>query len=227
MIWLVPPEQINVVAGPLQAIASGVAGLGEHGWLVVSVVAVFLAVARIGAVGAWLTGSARVAFVVGLDRYFPAAFGRIHPRWRTPYIAILVQGLIATLFLFLSILGKGTTVETAFLILIDMSLLIYFIPYLYLFVCFMVHCWRRHNPTALIVPGGRAGALVAGISGFGITLFAMGLALSPPPGTADILIHEAKLGGGSLLLLGLGLVIYRRAKSEAAVLARSRDRRIA
>jgi len=214
MIWLVPAAQINVVAGPLQAISNGMAGAGEHGWLVVSAVALLLAIARIGGVGAWLTGSARVAFVVGLDRYFPAAFGRVHPRWRTPYIAILVQGLIASFFLVLSVLGKGTTVETAFLILIDMSLLIYFVPYLYLFVCFIVHCWRRDRATVLLVPGGRLGALVAGGCGFGITLFAMALAMIPPPGTADTLIHEAKLGGGSLLLLGLGLVIYWRARAK-------------
>ncbi len=212
MIWLVPGEQINVVAGPLQAISNGVTGFGEYGWPVVSVVALLLAVYRIGGLGAWLTGSARVAFVVGLDRYFPAAFGRVHPRWHTPYIAILVQGLIASFFLVLSVLGKGTTIETAFLILIDMSLLIYFVPYLYLFVCFVVHCWRRDHATALIIPGGRLGALVAGGCGFGITLFAMALAMIPPPGTADTLIHEAKLGGGSLLLLGLGLVIYWRAR---------------
>ena len=203
MIWLVPAEQINVVAGPLQGIAPIlVPPTGKR------------AVARIGGVGAWLTGSARVAFVVGLDRYFPAAFGRVHPRWRTPYIAILVQGLIAGLFLVLSVLGKGTTVETAFLILIDMSLLIYFVPYLYLFVCFMVHCWRQHQTAALITPGGRIGALVAGVCGFGITLFAMVLAMIPPPGTPDTLIHEAKLGGGAFLLLGLGLFIYRRAKAK-------------
>jgi amino acid transporter len=147
-----------------------------------------------------------------LDRYFPAGFARVHPRWRTPYIAILIQGLIATVFLFLSVVGKGTTVETAFLILIDMSLLIYFVPYLYLFACFMVHCLREQNAPIVIVPGGRVGALVAGVSGFGITLFAMLLAMIPPPGTGDILLHEAKLGGGSLLLLGAGLLIYWRAR---------------
>jgi hypothetical protein len=76
----------------------------------------------------------------------------------------------------------------------------------------MVHCWKKHNTAALIIPGGRVGVLVAGVSGFGITLFAMALAMIPPPGTTDTLIHEAKLGGGSLLLLGVGLVIYWRAK---------------
>jgi glutamate:GABA antiporter len=214
MIWLVPREQINVVAGPLQAISNGMAGFGSNAWLVVSGVALLLAVARVGGVGAWLTGSARVAFVVGLDRYFPAAFGRIHPRWHTPHVAILVQGLIAVMFLLLSVLGKGTTVETAFLILIDMSLVIYFIPYLYLFVCFMVHCWRHHGEGTLIVPGGRATALVAGSCGAAITLFAMVVAMFPPPGTANILVHELKLGGGTLLLVGIGLAIYWRAKAK-------------
>src|SRR5207248_1334748 len=158
---------------------------GRNGWWIVAFIAMLLTAARIGAVGAWLVGSSRVAFVVGLDRYFPEGFSRIHPRWRTPHVAILVQGIIAVFFLLLSVLGKGTTVETAFLILIDMSLLIYFVPYLYLFVCFMVHCWKGHNPLPLIIPGGRIGALVAGVSGFAITLFAMALALIPPPGTTD------------------------------------------
>ncbi|MFN2623164.1 MAG: APC family permease [Chthoniobacterales bacterium] len=210
MLWLVPRDQINVVAGPLQAIANGA---GRNGWWIVAFIALLLTVARIGAVGAWLVGSSRVAFVVGLDRYFPQAFSRLHRRWRTPHVAILVQGIIAVFFLLLSVLGKGTTVETAFLILIDMSLLIYFVPYLYLFVCFIVHCWKRDHET-LVVPGGRAGTLLAGTSGFGITLFAMVVAMFPPPGTAEVWLHELKLGGGAVLLLGAGLVIYWRARTK-------------
>jgi glutamate:GABA antiporter len=219
MIWLVPNDSINLVAGALQAIANGLAGLGQPGALVVSVIALLLTVARIGGVGAWLTGSARVAFVVGLDRYFPAAFGRIHPRWRTPYVAILVQAVIALLFLVLSVLGKGTTVETAFLILIDMSLLIYFIPYLYLFACFMVYCWRHRTGRALIVPGGAFGGIIAGVSGAAITLFAMVVAVFPPPGTTNILVHEAKLIGGSFFLLAVGWLIYWRARRSRGTIS--------
>ena len=208
MLWLMPREQINVVAGPLQGIATGG---GENGWWLVSTMALLLTLARIGGVGAWLVGSSRVAFVIGLDRYFPQAFSRIHPRWKTPYVAILVQGALAILFLLLSVLGKGTTVETAFLILIDMSLLIYFIPYLYLFICLMVHS-RRQPGGSLIIPGGRIGALVAGISGASITFFAMVVALFPPPGTSQVWLHELKLGGGAIILLSAGLVIYWRAR---------------
>ena len=218
MLWLVPREAVNVVAGPLQAIANGMRDLGGVWWWVVPLAALFLTLARIGGLGAWLTGSARVAFVVGLDHYFPPAFARIHPRWHTPYVAIIVQAPIAALFLLLSVLGKGTTVEKAFLILIDMSLLIYFVPYIYLFITFMVHCRKRNRniDEPMIVPGGRNGALIIGLCGLSITLFAMIVAMIPPPGTSDILIHEAKVAGGSLFLVLIGLIIYWRAKGKMA-----------
>jgi amino acid transporter len=216
VLWLIPNNDINIVAGPLQAIANGMRDFGGAWWWVAPLAALLLTVARIGGLGAWLTGSSRIAFVVGLDRYFPPAFARVHPRWRTPYVAILVQAPIAVFFLILSVLGKGTTVERAFLILIDMSLLIYFIPYCYLFICFMVHCHKsRRNGEALIVPGGPVGSLVVGLCGLSITLFAMVVAMVPPPGTPDVLIHEAKLGGGPLFLILIGLFIYWRAKRAA------------
>ncbi len=207
MLWLVRRDEINAVAGPLQAIANGMAGTGTAGWWVVSMVALLLTVARLGSLGAWLTGSARVAFVVGVDRYFPPAFGRLHPKWRTPYIAILVQAGIAVFFLFVSVIGKGTTVERAFLILIDMSLLIYFVPYLYLFLCFIAQARRG---------SGKFFGVGAGVSGTVITLFAMVVAVFPPPGTANVWLHETKLLGGAFLLLGIGIVIYRRASKTAS-----------
>jgi glutamate:GABA antiporter len=214
MLWMVPRQEINIVAGSLQAITIGMREVGRAWWWVAPIVAILLTVSSIGGLGAWLSGSARVAFVVGLDRYFPPAFGCIHPRWRTPYVAILIQAPITAFFLLLSVLGKGTTVEKAFLILLDMSLLIYFIPYIYLFITFMVHCGRRRTDQSLLVPGGAIGALIAGSCGLAITLFAMIVALIPPPGTSQIWIHEAKLGGGSLLLLLLGLFIYCRQREK-------------
>ncbi len=216
MLWIVPRPEINIVAGLLQAISNGMRDFGNAWWWVAPFIALLLTVSSIGGLGAWLTGSARVAFVVGLDRYFPAAFARIHPRWRTPYVAILIQAPIAAFFLFLSVLGKGTTVEKAFLILIDMSLLIYFIPYIYLFVCFMVHCLkkRRDNDERLLVPGGAGGALIVGLCGLSITLFAMVVAMIPPPGTSDPWLREMKVAGGSLLLVLSGFFFYWRAKRQ-------------
>ena len=53
--------------------------------------AMLVTVGNAGGVGSTVAGVARVPFVVGIDRYLPAAFGRIHPKWKTPYVAILVQ----------------------------------------------------------------------------------------------------------------------------------------
>ena len=48
-----------------------------------------------------------------------------------------------------------------------------------------------------------------GVSGLLITLLAMIVATIPPPGTADVWLHEVKLMGGSLVLILIGLFIYR------------------
>ena len=136
-------------------------------------------IGNIGGVGAWLTGPARVAFVIGLDRYFPPAFGRVHPKWKTPYVAILTQAVLATVFLLVSVLGNGTTVEKAYLIILDTMLLVYFIPYIYLFLCYLIdrlrHAERRGRRCRL-----RAKAAIIGVAGLSLTLFAMIIATVPP-----------------------------------------------
>src|SRR5262249_60599609 len=99
VLWTVPREKINVVSGFLQAIEMGTQQIGTNLWWVAPVCAVLYTIGNIGGVGAWLTGPARVALGIGLDRYFPPAFGKIHPKWKTPYVAILIQSILATLFL--------------------------------------------------------------------------------------------------------------------------------
>ena len=131
--------------------------------LVAVLCAAFYTIGNLGSVGAWLIGPARVAFVIGLDRYFPKGFAAVHPRWHTPYVAILVQAALATIFLLLSVLGKGTNVEDVYLILLDTQILIYFIPYLYLFVVFLIH--RRHGESSnevVLAPGGLLGGWLTG-----------------------------------------------------------------
>jgi glutamate:GABA antiporter len=219
VLWLVPHGEINRVAGFLQAIQNGARNLSQNwgagfAWLAPFCAALYT-VGNIGGVGAWLTGPARVAFAVGLDRYFPAAFGRVHPRWRTPYVAIIVQATLATVFLLLSILGRGTNVEEVYLILLDTQLLIYFIPYLYLFTVFLLHR-RRAAPGDGVVeaPGGAAGAWAAGLSGLAVTLFAMVVATIPPPDTENPLLFRLKVIGGAAAFVLAGGVIYWVAKSR-------------
>src|SRR5438094_8410709 len=61
--------------------------------------AMLVTVGNAGGVGSTVAGIARVPFVVGVDRYLPKAFGKIHPRWGTPYVSILVQAAVSALVL--------------------------------------------------------------------------------------------------------------------------------
>jgi amino acid transporter len=130
VLWLVPNGDLNIVSGFLQGITAGAAAISPNLLWIAPFAAALYTISNVAGVGAWLSGPARVAFAIGLDRYFPPAFGKVHPKWRTPYVAILVQAALATVFLLISQLGKGSTVEHAYLILLDTQLLIYFIPYL-------------------------------------------------------------------------------------------------
>jgi amino acid transporter len=216
LLWLVPTGDINIVSGFLQATNAGAKLISPSLWWLAPLSAAAYTIGNIGGVGAWLTAPARVAFAIGLDRYFPPAFGKVHPKWKTPYVAILVQATLATVFLLVSQLGKGTTVEKAYLILLDTQLLIYFIPYVYLFISFLIHRKTEAPPDTVKVPGGPAVAWVVGLSGLLVTLFAMGVATVPPPDETQPLMFELKVVGGALGFVLLGAVVYWRAHRTPA-----------
>jgi amino acid transporter len=214
LLWLVPKGEINIVSGFLQATTAGARAISPSLWWLAPLSAAAYTLGNIGGVGAWLTGPARVAFAIGLDRYFPPAFGRVHPKWKTPYVAILVQAGLATIFLLLSVLGKGTTVERAYLILLDTQLLVYFIPYCYLFISFLIHKRTPPPPGTIIVPGGRAGAWAAGVSGLFVTVFAMIVAMVPPADEPNPGLFEIKVVGGALGFVIIGGIVYWRAQRK-------------
>ncbi|HET6796568.1 MAG TPA: APC family permease [Gemmatimonadales bacterium] len=213
LLWLVPSSEVHIVSGFFQAIAIGARDLGGLAWII-PIAATLYVLGNIGGIGAWLTGPARVAFVIGLDRYFPPAFGRVHPRWKTPYVAILTQAVLATVFLMLSVLGKGTTVEKAYLILLDTMLLVYFIPYIYLFICYLVVNLRESGGSTSWLTG-KAIAVIVGSAGLLLTLGAMIVATIPPSDTADPWIFRLKVIGGAALFVVLGGAVYWRGRRTA------------
>src|SRR5215475_4633441 len=75
VLWRLPNKDVNVVSGFLQAIKAGADNISPTlGW-VAALCAALYTIGNLGSVGAWLIGPARVAFVIGLDRYFPKSFG--------------------------------------------------------------------------------------------------------------------------------------------------------
>lgn len=207
----VPQAEITAVNGILLPIEQ----VGQYFGLgfLVFVCAGLIAVGGSGGTMAWFAGASRVPYVVGVDRYLPAAFGRLHPRLQTPHIAILVQAGVATLFTLIATAGAGTTVDAAYNILVDMCLILYFIPYLYLFLAVIaLRRSREGEGIEFRIPGGRAAVWATGLSGVLTTAIAILMALFPAELDAPA-SYLVKTVGGSLLVIFVGLIFYWRASS--------------
>jgi glutamate:GABA antiporter len=208
LLWLLPADQVDVRNGVFSGITFGSAALGIAWFGVLA--ALLVTIGNAGGVGATVAGVARVPFVAGIDNYLPSYFGKIHPRWKTPYISILIQAGLSALILILSQLNA--TVIGAYQFLVSMSVILYFIPFLYMYAAAIRLAYRRERDAggqAVLVPGGKAGIWITGSLAFLITLGAMVLA-AIPPGGENKLLFEVKLFGSTAAFVGTGLILYWR-----------------
>jgi len=210
VLVLIPAAGVSTTSGVFQAITAGSIAL-RIGFLGI-LAAIVVTVGNAGGVGSTVAGIARVPFVVGIDRYLPEAFGRIHPRWRTPYISILVQAVLSGLILFLSQI-KSHTVQAAYQFLVDATIILYFVPFLYMFAA-AIRLYsrqdRRQNKEAVLIPGGKSGVWIVSGTGFLIVLVGIFVSLVPPGDSVDKLGFELKLVGGTAGAMVIGLVLYWR-----------------
>ncbi|MGZ7074106.1 MAG: APC family permease, partial [Candidatus Angelobacter sp.] len=184
LLWLLPAEQVDVRNGVFQGITMGSAALGIAWFGMLA--ALLVTVGNAGGVGATVAGVARVPFVAGIDHYLPAFFGKIHSKWKTPYVSILIQAGISALILILSQINA--TILEAYQSLVDIAIILYFLPFLYMYASVIKLAYRPDRAAseqAVLVPGGKAGVWIAGSLGFIITLGSMILAVIPPGGVAN------------------------------------------
>ena len=214
LMWALPPGETSIISGVNQAITTAGARQGL-GWLG-SPVALLMTLAGLGGIGAWLIGSARLLFVGGLDRYLPPVFGKTHPRWKTPHVALLVQATLSGLFILAA--TQGDTVKGAYLKLVNATLIVYFIPYLYMFASALkLRVMISREPGAIPVPGGIAGSLFWNGLGFLTTVVSIVLALVPPEDSADKTSYFLQVFVGSFGFLAAGLILYAIAQRRRRV----------
>jgi amino acid transporter len=204
VLLALPSAQISGLQGIMQAIQAITAKLGVV-WLA-PIVAAFVTLNALGGVGGWFSATARLPFVAGIDRFLPSAFGELHPRWRTPYVALLVQAGIATLFIFLG--QAGTSVHGAYDALVSMGIIAYFIPFLFMFAAMIVLQREPAGPAVMRVPGGKPVAVVLAALGFLVTAVSIVLACVPPDDEPNKSLAVFKVVGSSLVLVGIGAVVY-------------------
>lgn len=201
-------RELSGITDAVQMVTSrvGVSGIG-------ALTGALLALSAFAGTVSWTAGAASVPFAAGVDSALPPAFARLHPRYRTPYIALIVQSAAASAIFLASLLvaiaGRTTSIQEAYDILVNLTIVIYFVPYLYLFGALVR---LRHdaggNEDELRIPGGRPGLWAIAGTGFASTLIAVVLTLLPPPG-AEALTYEANLIVQGAIMLGAGAVLYR------------------
>jgi len=209
VLSLVPAAEVSTTSGVFHAITTGSIAL-KIGLLGV-LAAMLVTVGNAGGVGSTVAGIARVPFVVGIDRYLPAAFGKIHSRWKTPYISILVQAGVSGAILLVSQINETT--RGAYQFLVDAAIILYFIPFLYMFAAAIKLFGRRdrsENKEAVLIPGGKPGVWIISIVGFLMVLFGIAVSLVPPGDSSDKVGFELKLVGGTVTAVALGLTLYYR-----------------
>jgi amino acid transporter len=206
MLVALPSSSISGLGGFMTAIEFLCRRLGVAA--LIAPVALLVAVSNVGAAGAYLTATARLPFVAGINHYLPAVFGRIHPRWKTPYFAIASYGLAGMLFGLLS--QAGTSVKGTYDLLVSMGVITYFIPYLFLFAAMIRLQGRPSAPDAIRLPGGRRLAIPLACLGIFSTSVTIILSLFPAEDERHPATALFKLIAMTLVLLLTGVAVYRR-----------------
>jgi len=212
VLLALPSTQVNSLQGLVQAVSATATRVGYPG--VLPLAAFLIALSNIGAAGAYLAAVARLPFVAGLDRFLPRAFGSLHPRWKTPWVALLTQFVLGVVFIFLG--QAGTSVKGAYDVLVSMGVITYFIPYLYLFAAMIKLQREPAGPEVIRVPGGTVMAKLVATLGFLTTALTIALSLIPQPDEPNKMLAVLKIVGGCGALVLIGVWIYWSGKRRAA-----------
>ncbi len=213
LLIAVGTKGISVLQGIVQAVSQMSAQVGVT-WIIAPF-AVLLSLSIAGIGSAWLAGSARIPFVAGLDSYLPSGLGKLHPKYGTPYIALLVHGglsLILTVLYF-----SGASVREAFQTMLSLAVVLQLIPFVYLFGALL------RIAAAPADNKGRYSKItltLAGWSGLLTTLLGIGLVFFPPQTVSSLFLYELKMISGTLFFVGLAFFfffVYSRMKRAATL----------
>ncbi len=209
VLIIVPSDVLAERSGIADAVDAAATSMGLPA--VGPLTAFLLAASGIAGCASWMAGSARIAYAAAREGQWPAALGALHPRYRTPHVALIAQGVIATLIflssLFLTIGGGTTTVQESYDILVNLTIVVYFVPYVYLFW----GLWRLLKGAELTL-----GLRVAAVAGLAATVISMILVFVPPSGTANVLNYEVNLIWQTAAVVAGGVGLYYFGRRQKA-----------
>lgn len=211
LLMAVGKTKISVLQGVVQAV-SAMADRVHAGWIIVPF-AFFLSLSIAGIGSAWLGGSARIPFVAGLDSYMPAWLGKLHPKYATPYAALIVHATISLVLIVLNFALVGSSVQESFQRLLSLSVVLQLIPFLYMF-CALLRIGLRQPFTRGHYS--RSTLVLAGLSGCLTTAVAIAVVFFPAQQIKSLLSYEIWMFGGTLCFVGMAaffFFVYGRRKT--------------
>ena len=129
--------------------------------------------------------------LMAFDGALSPRLAELHARWRTPHKIMLIQACVCSLLLVLA--PSGETLRNAWQLLMDMSTLTLFVP----FICMCAVAWTFGNR-------------VSDAAGIVVAVLSMAFAVVPPPGHGSAALFELKLIGGIVLSIAVEMLAYRR-----------------
>jgi glutamate:GABA antiporter len=211
LLIAVGKQDISVLQGIVQAV-SHMAARVNAGWIIVPF-AFLLSFSIAGIGSAWLAGSARIPFVAGLDSYMPSWLGKVHPKYATPYAALIVHATVSLILVVVNFTFTGAGVQETFQKLLSLAVVLQLVPFLYMFGALL-----KIAADESFVKGhyGKPTLFFAGASGLVTTILGIALAFFPAQQITSILSYEVWMFGGTLLFIGLAaffFFVYGRRKA--------------
>ena len=202
VLLAVPQKDVKVLQGVLQGVDRLAARLNV-GWLLLPI-ALLIGVSIIGSTSAWLSGSARILFVSGLDRYLPKAFARIHPKFGTPHIALIGIAFLSSCLIVMSFVGK-TTVKEAYVTLLDLAVVLQMISYLYLYASLACVAFTKPPEHGFYK---QSRTRFAAVSGLTTTTIGLIVAFVPSHAVDSVWRFEIKMVVTCAVFLGLAAALF-------------------
>ncbi len=227
-------KNVNVLQGIVQAVSHMADRVGV-GWISAPF-ALMLSLSIAGIGSAWMGGSARIPFVAGLDSYMPSWLGKVHPRYATPYAALIVQGIVSGFLvlgnffgwwfwdkvmdllgllprLYLSPAGAGEVFQK----LLSLAVVLQLVPFVYMFGALVKFAVTESRPQGQY---GKTTLLLAGASGFLTTVLGIALVFFPAQQITSLWSYELWMFGGTLFFIGLAaffFFVYGRRKASQLI----------
>jgi glutamate:GABA antiporter len=194
-------KNVNVLQGIVQAVGN-MAGRVGIAWITVPF-ALMLSLSIAGIGSAWMGGCARIPFVAGLDSYMPSWMGKVHPRYTTPYAALVVQAIVSALLVLMNFAGAG--VQETFQKLLSLAVVLQLVPFVYMFAALVRFAARESVPQGHY---GRVTLFLAGSSGLLTTILGIALVFFPAQQISSLWSYELWMFGGSLFFVGLAAFFF-------------------